>query len=301
MTLLEIEAFLAVVKWGTLSGAAQNLYITQPALTRRVQIMEEELGYPLFTRGKGSRKVQLTEQGAEFYQIAWKWKRLWEETNSITVRKDRETLSVAAVDNMNHNLLSDLYPQFLKQGYMLRLYNAFSEDAYSYMERGIYDLAFITLQDYTQPLPDRTQVRPAYSEGFVVASAQELPNRDGRVCLSCLREESEVFVAWNKEFKAWHMEHFDERRLPLVVLEHATLAQYFLKEDDHWAFATYTAGEQLRAAGAYIYEPQEAPPPQITYYLANGTKKLPAIRRFLSLLDGKLGMLPREKGQSFLS
>lgn len=246
MTLLEIEAFLAVVKWGTLSGAAQNLYITQPALTRRVQIMEEELGYPLFTRGKGSRKVQLTEQGAEFYQIAWKWKRLWEETNSITVRKDRETLSVAAVDNMNHNLLSDLYPQFLKQGYMLRLYNAFSEDAYSYMERGIYDLAFITLQDYTQPLPDRTQVRPAYSEGFVVASAQELPNRDGRVCLSCLREESEVFVAWNKEFKAWHMEHFDERRLPLVVLEHATLAQYFLKEDDHWAFATYTAGEQLR-------------------------------------------------------
>ena len=43
MTLLGIEAFLAVVKWGTLSGAAQNLYITQPALTRRVQIMEEEL------------------------------------------------------------------------------------------------------------------------------------------------------------------------------------------------------------------------------------------------------------------
>ena len=195
---------------------------------------------------------------------------------------------MAAVDNMNHNLLSDLYPQFLKQGYMLRLYNAFSEDAYSYMERGIYDLAFITLQDYTQPLPDRTQVRPAYSEGFVIASAQELPNQDGRVSLNCLREESEVFVAWNKEFKAWHMEH-------------ATLAQYFLKEDDHWAFATYTAGEQLRAAGAYIYEPQETPPPQITYYLANGTKKLPAIQRFLSLLDEKLGTLPGEKVQSFLS
>ena len=88
--------------------------------------------------------------------------------------------------------------------------------------------------------------------------------------------------------------------LPLVVLEHATLAQYFLKEDDHWAFATYTAGEQLRAAGAYIYEPQETPPPQITYYLANGTKKLPAIQRFLSLLDEKLGTLPKEKVQSFL-
>ena len=110
------------------------------------------------------------------------------------------------------------------------------------MERGIYSVALITLQDYTQPIPERTQVRPAYSEGFVVASAQELPNRDGRVCLSCLREESEVFVAWNKEFKAWHMEHFDERRLPLVVLEPATLAKYFLTGVEQWALATYTAG-----------------------------------------------------------
>ena len=77
--------------------------------------------------------------------------------------------------------------------------------------------------------------------------------------LNCLREESEVFVAWNKEFKAWHMEHFDERRLPLVVLEHATLAQYFLKEDDHWAFATYTAGEQLRAARRGLYSGRDTP------------------------------------------
>ncbi|MDD6090804.1 MAG: LysR family transcriptional regulator, partial [Clostridiales bacterium] len=32
MQLSEIEAFLAVVKSGSLSGAAEQLYITQPAL-----------------------------------------------------------------------------------------------------------------------------------------------------------------------------------------------------------------------------------------------------------------------------
>ena len=62
MTLLEIEAFLAVVKYSNLSTAAQNLFITQPALTRRIQIMEQELGYPLFIRRKGQREAQLTDQ-----------------------------------------------------------------------------------------------------------------------------------------------------------------------------------------------------------------------------------------------
>ena len=47
MTQSELEAFLAVVRCGTVSGAAQQLFITQPALSRRLGVLEEELGYPL--------------------------------------------------------------------------------------------------------------------------------------------------------------------------------------------------------------------------------------------------------------
>ncbi|HJC48218.1 MAG TPA: LysR family transcriptional regulator [Candidatus Lachnoclostridium pullistercoris] len=299
MTLLEIEAFLAVVKYGTLSTAAQNLYITQPALTRRIQVMEEELGYPLFIRRKGYREVKLTEEGTEFYRIAWKWQRLWEETNSISANKDRETLAVASVDSLNHNMLWDLFLKFTEQGYLLRLYNAFSEDTYRYMERGIYDLAFITLQDYSQPLPSRTQVRPAYREAFVVASYGELPNDNGWIELEALQEDKEIFVAWNKEFKEWHANHFNEMISPVVVLEHAILALYFLK-GDYWTFAPYTTGERFRKNGAHIYELKEAPPYQMIYYLFNGNEKQSAIRKFLELLNAKLKTMPPDKIQSFL-
>ena len=44
MTQAELEAFLAVVRCGTVSGAAQQLFITQPALSRRLGVLEEELG-----------------------------------------------------------------------------------------------------------------------------------------------------------------------------------------------------------------------------------------------------------------
>lgn len=298
MTLLEIEAFLAVVQYGTLSSAAQNLYITQPALTRRIQIMENELGYPLFVRRKGYREIQLTEQGADFYQLAWKWQRLWEETHSITQNKTRETLSIASVDNLNHNMFFDLFPQFTKQGYLLHLYNAFSEDAYQYMEKGIYDLAFITLQDYTQSLPSWTIVRPAYSESFVAVSYQELPNDNGQVELSDLPEEKEIYVAWNKEFKAWHANHFNELISPLVILDHSILATYFL-QNDYWILAPYTMGERFRKNGACVYELKESPPRQMIYYLVNRGQKETAIRKFLELLHSKLCQLPQDKIQSF--
>ena len=68
MTFLEIEAFLKITETGSFSAAAEALYVTQPALGRRIRAMEEELGYPLFVRGKGLRKVELTRQGQAFHR-----------------------------------------------------------------------------------------------------------------------------------------------------------------------------------------------------------------------------------------
>lgn len=38
-------------------------------------------------------------------------------------------------------------------------------------------------------------------------------------------------IAWNKDFKSWHSENFDETIPPLVILEHAALASYFMTEN----------------------------------------------------------------------
>ncbi len=78
MTQQEIEAFLETVKQGSISAAAEKFYITQPALSRRISILEEELGYVLFHRRKGSRNVELTEEGKAFLPIARKTLQLWQ-------------------------------------------------------------------------------------------------------------------------------------------------------------------------------------------------------------------------------
>ena len=68
MTFLEIEAFLKIAQCGSFSAAAEKLYITQPALGRRIRALEEELGYSLFIRNKGVRHVELTRQGRAFLE-----------------------------------------------------------------------------------------------------------------------------------------------------------------------------------------------------------------------------------------
>ena len=75
MTHLEIEAFFEILKAGSISCAAQNLYVTQPALSRRIKVLEAELGYPLFERNRGKRNIVLTKQGSIHCcrpQMAWR-------------------------------------------------------------------------------------------------------------------------------------------------------------------------------------------------------------------------------------
>ena len=79
MTKLEIEAFLTIIKCGSISVAADKLFVTQPALSRRIRALEEELGYELFERGRGIRNIKLTDQGEEFVMIAERFLRLYAE------------------------------------------------------------------------------------------------------------------------------------------------------------------------------------------------------------------------------
>jgi DNA-binding transcriptional LysR family regulator len=61
MELAQLEAFVAVVREGSFSKAAQVLYRTQPAVSQIIRRLEDEIGQPLFDRS--SRRGVLTDAG----------------------------------------------------------------------------------------------------------------------------------------------------------------------------------------------------------------------------------------------
>lgn len=65
MTLNQLKYFIAVARCLSFTEAAKSLFMTQPALSRQIQAMEEELGTRLFVREK--KTLKLTPGGSVLY------------------------------------------------------------------------------------------------------------------------------------------------------------------------------------------------------------------------------------------
>jgi DNA-binding transcriptional LysR family regulator len=61
MNIDEIQTFLAIAELGGFTSAGRRLHRSQPAISRRLDILEHELGAPLFERLRG--RARLTEAG----------------------------------------------------------------------------------------------------------------------------------------------------------------------------------------------------------------------------------------------
>jgi len=64
MELRHLRYFLAVAETGSISHAAQKLFIAQPPLSAQIRQLEEEVGVPLLVRLP--RGVALTSAGESF-------------------------------------------------------------------------------------------------------------------------------------------------------------------------------------------------------------------------------------------
>ncbi|MEQ9694363.1 LysR family transcriptional regulator [Shimia sp. SDUM112013] len=62
-----LTAFYASVRHGTLTGAARELNVSQPAISRRIAALEADLGCHLFDRSR--KPVKLTQQGRDLAHV----------------------------------------------------------------------------------------------------------------------------------------------------------------------------------------------------------------------------------------
>ena len=67
MNLAEIETFLMIVKTKNITKTAENLFLSQPTISHRLKLLEEELQVKLLTRKKGHKQVELTTKGRSLY------------------------------------------------------------------------------------------------------------------------------------------------------------------------------------------------------------------------------------------
>lgn len=70
MDISQYKNFITVVECGTITMAAEQLNLAQPALSNQIKNLEREFGAALLQKGRGQREVHLTEAGQLFYRQA---------------------------------------------------------------------------------------------------------------------------------------------------------------------------------------------------------------------------------------
>lgn len=106
--------FEAVARTGSFTLAADELFITQSAVSKQVKKLEDNLGFPLFTRKH--RGVVLTEPGRELYEGVQPALESFRETVQ-RVRKwyDQNTISVVCTHAVAHYYLFPKLAHFQQQ------------------------------------------------------------------------------------------------------------------------------------------------------------------------------------------
>ena len=262
----DMETFWAVLEHGTLTAAANALFITQPTLTNRIQSLETEVGAQLFHRKKGVRHIELTEAGQRFLPLAYRWQALLDETRGVAETASREFLRIGAVFSSNQYILPAAYRRFLRRKLPVALWvqtlRGSGYDGAQTVARRELEMALMDGDGFFHPQLD---VRPLCREETMVACSPNSSYGDV-VSPKELDPANEIVVSWRKGVQDWRDHWFGLTTKPILYADSMQVVDTFLGSEMMWAIVPATAAQVLEKEGkARICRCTDPPPDRMSY------------------------------------
>lgn len=229
MTNNEIESFLAICRYKTVSRAAEKLYITQSSLSIRLKNLEKKLGGALFYRRNGSREMTLTVAGRRFYDLSVQYETLVKQMGQVCLEMPT-CLRVSSLNSVDTFLLPAVYERFLQRypDIKLEIQDMERSAASISIRNGDTDLAFTSGKNTS----DGIKERPAFVEPMVLISSgvglKEPVPKDA------LSVGNEVYIEWSTQFAHWHQQMFGEVH-PQISVSIMSHLQQFMEHNDFWS------------------------------------------------------------------
>ena len=262
----DMETFWAVLEHGTLTAAANALFITQPTLTNRIQSLETEVGAQLFHRKKGVRHIELTEAGQRFLPLAYRWQALLDETRGVAETASREFLRIGAVFSSNQYILPAAYRRFLRRKLPVALWvqtlRGSGYDGAQTVARRELEMALMDGDGFFHPQLD---VRPLCREETMVACSPNSPYGDV-VSPKELDPANEIVVSWRKGVQDWRDHWFGLTTKSILYADSMQVVDTFLGSEMMWAIVPATAAQVLEKEGkARICRCTDPPPDRMSF------------------------------------
>ena len=143
------KVFYTVAKCGSLTKAAQELYISQPAVSQSIKQLEGQLGVSLFNRTHSGMQLSATGGKLIFKNVEKAMIALENAETSIAELKSTATgtIRIGATDSIFSHVLADKIALFNVKypSVRLELISSTSPDTINKLKEGGCDIAFVNL------------------------------------------------------------------------------------------------------------------------------------------------------------
>ncbi|RAY11162.1 LysR family transcriptional regulator [Actinomadura craniellae] len=177
MNLRQLRYVVATADHGTMTSAAQALFVAQPALSRAVRELERELGVELFARsGRGVVLTPVGEQVVRQARVALKAVEAIEGLSAAHAGGRGSELRIATTPTLEPELTGRLLPRFAREQPAVRVRVvrcAGREEVAGAVRTGRADLAMTDL-----PVPGDLAAHPFEQREVVLISPPHLKLRD---------------------------------------------------------------------------------------------------------------------------
>jgi DNA-binding transcriptional LysR family regulator len=146
LNLQQLSTFVTVLSEGSMTAAADKLFLTQPAVSQQIRNLEEELGVDLLVRGV--RQIKSTPQGEILYEHAKKILQLV-GLAEVAIRsmgaEMQGTLKIGTLNSLGLHLMSPVMSRLLRYNPDLSVKVQYDkgEELIKHFKKGLIDILIL--------------------------------------------------------------------------------------------------------------------------------------------------------------
>ena len=171
MEMKHLVSFAAVVRLGSFSRAAEELYIAQPTISLHIRQLEEELQTKLLIRT--TKSIEVTEKGREVYECAARILQLRDRIAEACSEEERRVIRLGASTIPSAYILPEVLPVYVKS-HPSTYFTIDQGDSRSVAEKlaeGVIDIGLIGMK----PASSDIVSEPFYEDSVVIITPVKEP------------------------------------------------------------------------------------------------------------------------------
>lgn len=266
-----VETFAELSKTLNLTKTAENLYLTQSAVSYRLKALEDDLGVILIEREKGFKKIKLTSKGEAFKNIAMEFESINKSISDFKTSVSVKEISIALVDSINNYFLKDVYKYFFKdESIKLILKTEHTNEIYNQISNRTVDIGFVPRDIKKQNVVTERIV----NEEMIMATRSSKFNGVNHIDASDLDVKKLIFLYWGDSYINWHIENFGDIESFRIQVD-SSLLSFELMDKKSWMVIPVSVAENLKQKFPDInLIPFDHNPPHRAIYMISHTNPL---------------------------